>query len=674
MRSLKRFIGVWLFGTAMVSAMMVMVNLIRLQGADRPMASPWEALLSLVMLGMGSTLLLASIGAYHWLNRHVIAPLKQYERALATVQQGNLDMTVRVGSAFAEIAVLGEQVNLVMAHLRGLTDTLRRDNHLVHRSFAALLNVVEDSETLNLQLTAMTSELAASQRQYRKLVEAFPVLAWTATPDGKLDYVNPQVAAFSGELSEALHGDGWCTILHPQDRAPTSARWAESLRTGAPYECEFRIWEAESQSYRWFLNRAIALKSANGSIIRWLGTSTNIHAAKEAQQALQVSESRYRTLVAALAQGVVITDRDGRYQELNASAERIIGLRAEELVLQSNLPKGWQLVRPDGSPLPDEERPELLALRSGIPQLGVMLGLDSPQTERRWLLYNSLPLAREGESSPYAVVTSFTDITERICIEEHLKHSLDELERVNAQLLNHDRYKDLFLSSVSHELRGPLSLITGYSSLLREDIAGPLTDSQREYVWGILEAAESLTDLVDDLLDLGAIQAGRFALHPHFFHIGDLLASAVLKHKVLAEAKRQTLSFEASPDLPVIHADAQRVRQILSNLITNALKYTPEEGQIRVQAYREGGTLRCEVTDTGIGIAPGDQEKLFGRFIQVHQADVRKYRGAGLGLSIVKALVEAHGGEVGVRSQLGSGSTFWFTLPLAIAPPSQPSR
>ncbi|MNR78994.1 Non-motile and phage-resistance protein [compost metagenome] len=671
MLRLRRFLSLWLLGGTLVSAMLVMVNLLLLQTMAPSEMLTWNAYLSLGMLTMGAIAIPATIGAYHWLQHHVITPLKQYERALATVRHGNLEPALKLDSTFTEIGVLGECVNLVMAHVRDLTTTLQHDNHLSRISFGALLSVVEDSVHLNQQLQAMTAELEASRQQYQRLTEAVPTFVWTSDPDGFITYTSPQIMAFTGAESEDLLGEKWLVFVHPEDLVRLNTSKRRSLETQEPYEAEFRLWEAQTASYRWFLSRATPFRDAYGTVTHWYGTTTDIHTTKETQQALRDSESRYRTLVDVLAEGVFLSDRNGCYHKLNASAEQILGLDTEALRRYRTLPPGWQWLRPDGSPLPEAERPDLLALSRGIPQLSLMVGLDAPQRERRWILHNSLPLTREGEALPYAAVTSMTDVTARIQAEERLKRSLDELECANAQLRNLDRYKDQFLSSVSHELRGPLSLISGFGSMLSEELAGPLSDTQREYVWGVMDAAESLTALVNDLLDLGAIQAGRFTIHRHVFCFEDLLASVAIKHGILAETKGQTLTFDAPPDLPELYADAQRLRQILSNLLTNALKYTPEGGRIHVRAWQESETLRCEVTDTGIGISPSDQQKLFGRFIQVHQTNVTPYRGAGLGLSIVKALVEAHGGEIGVRSRLGTGSTFWFTLPFGVAPTAE---
>jgi PAS domain S-box-containing protein len=534
----------------------------------------------------------------------------------------------------------------------------------MRRNKATSSNSGEADENPNSQPEGLAQDLATNPQRYRLLAQTLPVFIWTAKPDGSLSYANPQLAEYTGHPHESLLGKAWQRIIHPEDLLRVEARWQESLQTGTPYECEFRIWSEKQGRYRWFLHRANPCRDERGAIVRWLGCGTDIDDQKRSQQALQVSESRFRTLLSSLAEGVTLTDAAGRYAVLNPSAERILGLSADELACHADLPANWRIVRADGSPMPNKERPDLIALRTGTPQLGVVIGIVPPDRDRYWISCNSTPLFQEGTPQPYGVVTSFTDITQRLETEARLKRSHDELERANEQLRNLDHYKDEFLSSVSHELRGPLSLITGYASMLSESNLDMLTDAQREFLYAIVNSTENLAALVDDLLDFGAIKAGRFTLHTHTFGFAEVMEAVVLRHAILAEEKKQSFTCEPTPDLPEIVADAQRIRQILGNLLSNAIKYTPEGGHITVRAWTANDSIYCEVEDDGAGIAPDDQKKLFNRFSQLDPGRRSKYRSSGLGLSIAKALVEAHGGTIGVKSQFGSGSTFWFTIPL----------
>lgn len=254
---------------------------------------------------------------------------------------------------------------------------------------------------------------------------------------------------------------------------------------------------------------------------------------------------------------------------------------------------------------------------------------------------------------------------------ESLSNKHDQLitrtNEVNA-LQETERLKDQFLGILSHELRTPINAISGFGSILQDGLAGALTDQQHEYLGKMLAGADALLLLVNDLLDMSRIRAGRFELRPEQMDFADAVHHVNGALAPLAERKRHALNTELSSDLPCLMADRQRIEQVLTNLVGNAIKYTPEGGHITVRARRDDDAVRCEVSDDGPGIAPQDLSRLFVPFMQLDMSDTRSAGGTGLGLSICKALVEAHGGRIGVESRPGSGSTFWFCLPIAGPP------
>jgi PAS domain S-box-containing protein len=253
------------------------------------------------------------------------------------------------------------------------------------------------------------------------------------------------------------------------------------------------------------------------------------------------------------------------------------------------------------------------------------------------------------------------DVSERMRLEaDRTKFHEDQLQA----LRDADLMKDQFLGILSHELRTPINAITGFGSILDDELAGPLAPQQHEYLRKILGGAEVLLVLVNDLLDMSRIQAGKFTLAFEPTDVRQVVADAVATLTALALQKHLELLLDLPQALPVIRADPQRVGQIITNLVSNAVKFTPEGGRIRVHGRLDlQGRLRFEVEDTGPGIAEGDVARLFQPFTQLDMSFTRQAPGTGLGLSIAKALVEAHGGTIGVRSEPGAGSTFWFTLP-----------
>ncbi|MDB5101129.1 MAG: sensory transduction histidine kinase, partial [Cyanobacteria bacterium RYN_339] len=225
--------------------------------------------------------------------------------------------------------------------------------------------------------------------------------------------------------------------------------------------------------------------------------------------------------------------------------------------------------------------------------------------------------------------------------------------------------KDRFLGILSHELRTPINAIMGYGSILDEGVLGSMPEPQRQAVRRILDGADTMLRLVDDLLEMSRIQAGKFVPSPQPMRLAEVVDDVVDALGVLAARKGLALTREASRGLPEVYADRQRVEQILVNLVGNAIKFTAEGGAIAVRTRQQGACLRCEVVDTGVGIDRKDQARLFVPFSQVDMSATRPAGGTGLGLSIAKALVEGQGGRIGLESEPGRGSTFWFTLPLA---------
>ncbi|MBO9541654.1 hypothetical protein J7643_13785 [bacterium] len=225
-----------------------------------------------------------------------------------------------------------------------------------------------------------------------------------------------------------------------------------------------------------------------------------------------------------------------------------------------------------------------------------------------------------------------------------------------------DRLKDQFVNSVSHDLRTPLTSIKGYVEFLEDELAGPLSPEQREFVVQIERSTERLEHLVSDLLDTARIEAGTFQLQYEEADFSCKVKEVVESLAPQAAERHLTIMMDL-PEAPLtVPMDSQRIERVLSNLLTNALKFSPPDGVITVRARLDGDGLRCEVVDQGPGIAPEDVPKLFQRFSQLESG--KQKGGTGLGLSIAKSIVEAHGGTIGVQSKVGEGSTFWFTLPL----------
>ena len=238
-----------------------------------------------------------------------------------------------------------------------------------------------------------------------------------------------------------------------------------------------------------------------------------------------------------------------------------------------------------------------------------------------------------------------------------------EIEYKSRELETASRHKSEFLANMSHELRTPLNAIIGFSEVLSERMFGDINDKQAEYLADILESGRHLLSLINDILDLSKIEAGRMELERTDFDLPSAISNTLSLVRERAQRRGITLERTLDERLEMIRADERKVKQVLLNLISNALKFTPDGGRIEVRAAMKNGAVEMSVTDTGVGIAPEDQEAVFEEFRQVGTAS-KKVEGTGLGLAISRKFIELHGGRIWVTSQVGIGSTFTFTLPL----------
>ena len=245
-----------------------------------------------------------------------------------------------------------------------------------------------------------------------------------------------------------------------------------------------------------------------------------------------------------------------------------------------------------------------------------------------------------------------------------------ELEEKSRQLEVADRHKSEFLASMSHELRTPLNAVIGFSEVLLDRMFGELAPKQEEYLQDILTSGRHLLSLINDILDLAKIEAGRMELEVTDFHLPQAIDNAITLIRERAARRAITLEVEVDPRLGDIKGDERKVKQVLLNLLSNAVKFTPEGGRVSVHAGLADGSAEISVTDTGVGIAPEDHEAVFEEFRQVGSDYAKKHEGTGLGLTLSRRFVELHGGKIWVKSQLNQGATFTFTLPVKAWPTS----
>jgi len=313
----------------------------------------------------------------------------------------------------------------------------------------------------------------------------------------------------------------------------------------------------------------------------------------------------------------------------------------------------------------EETRSELaVPIKSGQKVIGV-LDIQSDELNA----FDELDVAAMESLS-----TQIATAIENARLYEETQQRAKALAEANVRLQELDRLKTQFLANMSHELRTPLNSIIGFSEILMDGLMGQMTPEQVECVRDIHDSGEHLLTLINDILDLSKIEAGRMELEPTTFDVAELLKEVQATVTPLLESKSQVLTLEYTDHLPLLTADRFRVKQVLLNLLSNAHKFTPAEGRITLTCrLADSNTMLFSVADTGIGIKPEDQEIIFEEFRQVIDSSNQEMTGTGLGLAISKRLVAMHGGRIWVESEYGHGATFAFLLPLAGPPAPEPT-
>ncbi|MBE7549330.1 very similar to histidine kinase [Candidatus Kuenenia stuttgartiensis] len=260
-------------------------------------------------------------------------------------------------------------------------------------------------------------------------------------------------------------------------------------------------------------------------------------------------------------------------------------------------------------------------------------------------------------------------------VENELRTSYKNLEAAKLLQEHANRAKTQFLSNMSHELRTPLNVIIGYTDLLSEQLPGKLNEKQLRYIGEINSSGKFLLSLINDLLDMSKIDAGAMELELEDVSIDELINGMVSMMSRQFVKKKIKVKIIIEPELSVVMADLRKCKQILMNLLTNALKFTPKDGRVEICAVSDGDSgVKIEVRDTGIGIAEDKIDKIFSEFYQAENVIDEQLGGTGIGLALTRRLVELHDGKIGVESKLGKGSTFWFTLPLKKLPREKSSE
>ncbi|MFN8668532.1 MAG: ATP-binding protein [Gemmatimonadaceae bacterium] len=361
-----------------------------------------------------------------------------------------------------------------------------------------------------------------------------------------------------------------------------------------------------------------------------------------------------RQVVGAMSEGVVVQHADGTIRGWNPRAEEILGLSGDEMSGRSSNDPRWRTVRGDGSPFPSDEHPAMQTLRTGRSVWGTVMGVYKPDGTLTWINVNSTPVIERGAPLPSAVVTTFTDITRQVQAEQVLRAAKDAAELAS-------RAKSAFLARMSHELRTPLNSVIGFATLLlsRRRASGDAEHADSAFLERIRANGTHLLTIINEILDLSQVEAGRVSVRRLPVDLRALVLETAGQLADQAHVRNLQLTTELPDDLRPVIADADRLRQVLINLLGNALKFTLAGGVVvRVRADARGEPTALEVQDSGIGIPLEVQSTIFEPFEQGDTTTARRFGGTGLGLAIARQLCELMGFRLHLHSAPGEGSRF----------------
>lgn len=359
----------------------------------------------------------------------------------------------------------------------------------------------------------------------------------------------------------------------------------------------------------------------------------------QAQQAVINSEKKYHTIFATLTEGIILQDSEGKILAANSSAEKILGINFNEMNEQLVTKNNLNYLKEDGSHFSQKNFPFFGALETGQPQTNIRMGIVK-DGKVNWILINSIPL-KDDSGKTYAVASSFQDITQQKYLEKQ---------------------KDEFISIASHELKTPLTTIKSFNEILQMQFKG---EEKAQYYLGKMHGEiDRLTGLVNELLDVSKIQSGSLTLNKESVDI-DKFLNEVIEDIQTASPTHQII-YRNRTQLQIL-VDKHRIYQVVINLISNAIKYSPKANKVIVSIQKKPDRVIFSVKDFGIGITKKDRRRIFDPFFQANTTIRQSHSGLGLGLHIAGEIVKRHGGTISVSSKKGSGSVFRFFLPLTVS-------
>lgn len=534
--------------------------------------------------------------------------------------------------------------------------------------FVGLDGMVEKYISIRTDVTEQKRaqiELESQRKRLDNILKGTRAGTWEwHVPSGHIIF-NERWADILGYTIEELEPttiDTWMSLVHADDIGSSNEAMRRHFDGEMDYfKAEFRM---RHSSGRWVWVQArgqLASREADGSPGWMYGTKIDITNQRERERRIAADEMRLRAVYDILPVGISITDPEGHIIDCNPASEQLLCISKADHLMRNYDDKQWVINREDGTPMPVEEFASVRALtqKTGVHDQ-VMQIVNGPHSA--WLSVSAMPVHHED----FGVVIAYVDIT-------HQKAQADALLAAKHQAEHASLFKSQFLANMSHEIRTPMNAILGMLTLMHNTSLAP---RQLDYVVKTEGAAKSLLGLLNDILDLSKVEAGKMVLDPQPFDLDRLMRDLSVIFSSSVGNKPVEVLFDIDPRVPrKLLGDSLRLQQILINLGGNAIKFT-SHGEIVLQvrleslegeAPQEQARVHFSMKDSGIGIAPENQHKIFAGFTQAEASTTRRFGGTGLGLSICRRLIELMGGQLRLESVEGSGSTFSFSIALPVA-------
>jgi len=508
-------------------------------------------------------------------------------------------------------------------------------------------------------------KLRDSEERFRILADTAPVMIWASGKDKLCTFFNKPWLDFTGRAMEEELGNGWSEGVHPEDYDRCLEIYAASFEAWEPFKMEYRLRRYDGE-YRWILDHGVPRFSPGGDFLGYIGSCIDITERMKIEEELRESKGRLAGIVSSAMDAIIAVDDDQHVVHFNAAAELMFGCPAAEAV-----GRPLDLFIQDRFCCAHVDNVHHFGETRGTGRARGFLGAFSAQRAdgAGFPIEASISDVTVGDKKLYTLI--IRDITERKRAEaEREQLAREQVARAAAEAAS--RSKDDFLAMVSHELLSPLNSILGYTRMLR---SCPVNRDAVNNVTAVLErSAKAQLRIIEDLLDSARIVTGKLRIEPGPVDLVPALEAALDTVRSAADAKGVTLVADFGPLPEQVLGDSTRLQQVVWNLLTNAVKFTPEGGRVELRMEGVADSVRITVSDTGKGIETEFLPFVFDRFRQDDPSTARRYGGLGLGLSLVKHLVELHGGTITAASEgLGRGATFTVTLPRRhpefIAPP-----